>query len=112
MANYEKMYDLFDLALWMQETSEGLSLEDIEQKYNVSRRTAERMRNALMTYFPQMEEVAKAPPQVAILRRNEYIAKNTDYIVCYINHKSGGAYKAVEIARKYDKKIINLAEYI
>lgn len=58
MANYEKMYDLFDLALWMQETSEGLSLEDIEQKYNVSRRTAERMRNALMTYFPQMEEVA------------------------------------------------------
>ena len=58
------------------------------------------------------DEVAKAPLQVAILRRNEYIAKNTDYIVCYINHKSGGAYKAVEIARKYDKKIINLAEYI
>ena len=58
MANYEKMYDLFDLAFAMQETSEGLSLEDIEQKYNVSRRTAERMRNALMTYFPQMEEVA------------------------------------------------------
>lgn len=58
------------------------------------------------------DEVAKAPPQVAILRRNEYIAKNTDYIVCYINHKSGGAYKAVEIARKHDKKIINLAKYI
>ena len=52
MANYEKMYDLFDLAFAMQETSEGLSLEDIEQKYNVSRRTAERMRNALITYFP------------------------------------------------------------
>ncbi len=58
MANYEKMYDLFDLAFAMQETSEGLSLEDIEQKYNVSRRTAERMRNALLNYFPQMEEVA------------------------------------------------------
>ena len=47
-----------------------------------------------------------------ILRRNEYIAKNADYIVCYINRKSGGAYRAVEIARKYDKKVINLAEYI
>lgn len=58
------------------------------------------------------DEIAKAPPQVAILRRNEYIAKHTDYIVCYINRKSGGAYKTVEIARKYDKKIINLAEYI
>ena len=58
MANYEKMYDLFDLALRMQETSEGLSLEYIQHQYNVSRRTAERMRNALMTYFPQMEEVS------------------------------------------------------
>lgn len=58
------------------------------------------------------EEVAKAPPQVAILKRNEYIAKNADYIVCYIKKKSGGAYKAVEKARKYNKKIINLAEYI
>lgn len=58
------------------------------------------------------DEVAKAPPQVAILRRNEYIAKNADYIVCYLKRKSGGAYKAVEIARKHNKKIINLAEYI
>ena len=57
MANYEKMYDLFDLALVMQESSEGISLEDIAQKYNVSRRTAERMRNALLKYFPQMEAV-------------------------------------------------------
>ena len=58
------------------------------------------------------DEVAKAPPQVAILRRNEYIAKNADYIVFYITHKYGGAYKAVEKAKKYGKKIINLAEYI
>ena len=58
MANYEKMYDLFDLALAMQASSEGLSLEDIQQKYKVSRRTAERMRDALLTCFPQMEEVA------------------------------------------------------
>ena len=58
------------------------------------------------------EEMSKVPPQFAILRRNEYIAKNADYIVCYVARKSGGAFKAVEKARKYDKKIINLAEYI
>lgn len=56
MANYEKMYDLFDLAMAMQENSEGLSLEDIQRKYNVSRRTAERMRDALLICFSQMEE--------------------------------------------------------
>lgn len=58
------------------------------------------------------DEVAKAPPQIAILRRNDYIAKNTDYIVCYVKRNSGGAYKAVEKARKRKKKIINLAEFI
>ena len=54
------------------------------------------------------DEVAKAPPQIAILRRNDYIAKNTDYIVCYVKRNSGG----VEKARKRKKKIINLAEFI
>lgn len=57
MPNYEKILDLFDLALEMQENSEGISLNDIQQMFNVSRRTAERMRNALLCYFPQMEEV-------------------------------------------------------
>lgn len=57
MANYEKMYDMIDLALWLQEAGDGVCLEDIRQRFNVSRRTAERMRNALLLYFPQMEEV-------------------------------------------------------
>lgn len=88
MANYEKMYDLFDLALWMQETSEGLSLEDIEQKYNVSRRTAERMRNALMTYFPQMEEVADEAKNF-IFHPKQKLIKNPDGTLT-VKFKAGG----------------------
>ena len=57
MENYGKMLDLFDLAMQMQSSSEGLSLNDIQSLYHVSRRTAERMRDALLRYFPQMEEV-------------------------------------------------------
>lgn len=57
MANYGKMLDLFELAIRMQETSVGVSLSDIQTYFNVSRRTAERMKNALLCYFPQMEEV-------------------------------------------------------
>ena len=55
--NYGKMLDLFDLAMKMQESSDGISLTDICRDFNVSRRTAERMRDALFIYFPQMEEV-------------------------------------------------------
>ena len=45
MANYGKMLDLFELALKMQESSLGVSLDDIQVNFNVSRRMAERMRD-------------------------------------------------------------------
>lgn len=54
---YEKTYDLLDLAVWMQSTREGVSLNEIADKFNVSRRTAERMRDMIMRRFPQTEEV-------------------------------------------------------
>ena len=54
---YEKTYDLLDLAVWMQSTREGVSLNDIAEKYQVSRRTAERMRDMIITRFPQAEEI-------------------------------------------------------
>ncbi len=54
---YEKTYDLLDLAIWMQSNREGVSLNDIAEKYHVSRRTAERMRDMIITRFPQAEEI-------------------------------------------------------
>lgn len=54
---YEKTYDLLDLATWMQSTREGVSLNEIADKYKVSRRTAERMRDMIITKFPQAEEI-------------------------------------------------------
>lgn len=54
---YEKIHDLLDLAILMQSNREGISLEEIKQKYNVSRRTAERMRDMILSQFPQAEEL-------------------------------------------------------
>ena len=54
--SYEKTYDLLDLAIWMQSSREGVSLNDIKQRFNVSRRTAERMRDMIVTKFPQTEK--------------------------------------------------------
>lgn len=55
--NYGKMLDLFEFAFKMQESSLGVSLEDIQAYFNVSKRTAERMRDALLCYFSQLSEV-------------------------------------------------------
>lgn len=53
---FEKAEDLLTLALAMQASNEGVSLADIEEMHNVSRRTAMRMRDAVLRVFPQAEE--------------------------------------------------------
>lgn len=54
---YEKADSLLQLALEMQAARGGLSLADIESRFRVGRRTAMRMRDAVLRNFPQAEEV-------------------------------------------------------
>lgn len=53
---YEKLEALLRVALDMRGSAEGISLEEIQHSYLVSRRTAERMRDAIERVFPQMEQ--------------------------------------------------------
>lgn len=53
---YSRQEDLLRLAVMMQGSAEGVSITDIEQTFGVSRRTAERMRDAVLRAFPQLEE--------------------------------------------------------
>lgn len=54
---YGRLTDLVRLAMQMQGRADGLSLDDIGQTFEVSRRTAERMRDAIRDAFPQTEEI-------------------------------------------------------
>lgn len=54
---YEKSDNLLQLALEMQAARYGLSLQDIQHRFDVGRRTAMRMRDAVMRNFPQAVEV-------------------------------------------------------
>jgi len=51
-----KAAGILKLARRMAGTAEGLSLDDIRQEFEVDRRTAERMRDAVRELFPEMEE--------------------------------------------------------
>lgn len=56
---YEKADTILRLALDMQGSADGLSLEDIRKNYSdrpLSRRTAERLRDAVERVFPQFEQ--------------------------------------------------------
>lgn len=54
---YGRIEDLLKLARMLQGTREGLSLSDIEDAFDVSRRTAERMRDTVLRAFPQAGNV-------------------------------------------------------
>lgn len=56
---YEKTETVLRIALDMQGSSQGVSLEDIRTRYSdepLSRRTAERLRDAVERVFPQVEQ--------------------------------------------------------
>jgi predicted DNA-binding transcriptional regulator YafY len=54
---YEKADNLLQLALEMQAARHGLTLQDIQERFCVGRRTAMRMRDAILRNFPQAIEV-------------------------------------------------------
>jgi predicted DNA-binding transcriptional regulator YafY len=58
---HEKAGLLLDLARRLAASAEGLTLDEMAQASGSGRRTAERMRDALIALFPQMEEVAEGP---------------------------------------------------
>lgn len=57
---YSRLADLVRLSIKMQGRADGLSLDDISQTFEVSRRTAERMRDAICAAFPQTEELVES----------------------------------------------------
>lgn len=56
------------------------------------------------------DEIAIGPQKLAIKRRNNYIADNADFIICYLTQDYGGAYEAVKRAEKNNTQIINVAK--
>ena len=54
---YSRVSDILDLMTFMLSRVQGVTIADIMERYNVSRRTAERMRDSLLNIFPDVEEI-------------------------------------------------------
>ena len=55
------------------------------------------------------EGLELVPKRYAISKRNIWMAKNCDMVICYIRNSFGGAYEAVKAAS--EKEIINLSAF-
>ena len=54
---YSRVSDILDLIIFMLSRFNGVSLNEIQERYNISRRTAERMRDAVLVSFSQVDEI-------------------------------------------------------
>ncbi len=54
---YERIINTIDLVMSMQAATTGVSLKEIQEKYGISRRTAQRMKDVVLNLFPQAEEI-------------------------------------------------------
>lgn len=62
---YSRMSDILKVLYMMMAEPNGITLEDICDEFNVSRRTAERMRDSITNIFPQ----------VTVLNENEKVKR-------------------------------------
>lgn len=58
---HEKASGLLGLARTLASSAEGLTLDEMAAELSADRRTAERMRDAIRSVFPQMEEIQDGP---------------------------------------------------
>ena len=61
------------------------------------------------TVYPPLENV---PLRVAISKRNEWMMKNADVVIAYVNRNHGGAFKALQVAKQNEKKVINVFHFL
>lgn len=55
-------------------------------------------------------EIENAPLRYAISHRNRWIVEKADLVICFITHRSGGAYQTYRQAISKNKTIVNLAD--
>ena len=60
---YSRLTDIIDLATFMASKPMGVTINEIIERYNVSRRTAERMRDSLLNAFSQVDEIETTDTQ-------------------------------------------------
>lgn len=59
-------------------------------------------------FLPEGTEIG--PQRYAIARRNRTLAKECDFMICYVISNSGGAYTAMKTAKANGKTVINIAK--
>lgn len=64
--------------------------------------------NQAFTIYP--EELANVPKRFAISKRNDYLLKKSNIVICYVNNTYSNRYKFTQKALKKGYTVINLSK--
>ena len=68
-----------------------------------------------LDYYDEIEicdNSSRSHYKSAIQIRNRSMVDRSDLVICYVKHKSSGAYKTINYAEKQKRNIINIANQI
>ena len=89
------------------------ALEELSCKYKINY-------TVVLAYFPKEKDnklsaltvmpdgIERVHPRFAISYRNKWMLNKADYVVTYVTYSWGGAAKFKEMAKKKNKKVINI----
>ena len=93
---YERAEKLLHLAKDMQASTLGISLNDIEERFQCSHRTAQRLKNAVLNIFPQAEEV----PSSETISRWRIPAGTLNKLVSFTAEELAGMEAAIAVLKR------------
>ena len=104
---YARITDIIELLILMQSKAAGVTLSDIQTEFNVSRRTAERMRDSVLNILPQIGEL----PYKSKIKHWGFTNYSMNELVSFSKNEIATLEKVKqncdEISKKEISKIIN-----
>ena len=97
---YSRVTDIIELIILMQSKVAGVSLNDIQEEFDVSRRTAERMRDSVLNLLPQVGEI----PTDSRVKRWGFINYSMNELVSFSNDEIATLEKLKQNCDKISKK--------
>ena len=97
---YSRVTDIMELIILMQSKVAGVSLNDIQEEFDVSRRTAERMRDSVLNLLPQVGEI----PTDSRVKRWGFINYSMNELVSFSKDEIATLEKLKQNCDKISKK--------
>ena len=97
---YSRVTDIIELIILMQSKVAGVSLNDIQEEFNVSRRTAERMKDSVLNLLPQVGEI----PTDSRVKRWGFINYSMNELVSFSKDEIATLEKLKQNCDKISKK--------